>query len=151
MASKAQVTWVGPDLRLIGEANGGPAIVIDGHGDKQTGPAPMELVLIGLAGCTAMDVVSIMAKKRQPLTSLQVQVEAHRAPNHPKVYTEIHIKYIAYGEGISPEALQRAIELSEHTYCSVSAMLGKTATITTSFEIVSDRPSPHLPADQVQR
>ncbi len=147
MSSKAQVTWVGPGLRLLGEANGGPAIVLDGHGEHQTGPTPMELVLIGLAGCTAMDVVSIMAKKRQPLTSLQVQVEAERAHTHPKVYTAIHIKYIAYGENISMEALQRAIELSKHTYCSVSAMLNQTATITTSFEIVSDRPAPHVPAD----
>ena len=122
--SKAQVTWVGPGLRMVAEANGGPALVLDSarppHG-THTGASPMELLLLGLAGCTGMDVISILTKKRQPVTGFQVRVEAERAPAHPKVYTRIHLEYIIYGEGVSPKAVERAIELSETTYCSASA------------------------------
>ncbi len=146
MTSRAQVTWIGPGLRVIGEANDGPAIVLDSTGTygTRTGLAPMELVLVGLAGCTAMDVASIMAKKRQPLTNLQVKVEAERADQHPKVYTEIHIEYTAYGEGIDEQALARAIELSEEKYCSVQAMLRNTAKITSSYRI-EPGPNPTKP------
>ena len=112
--------------------------MVDSSGEYGThsGPSPMELVIIGLAGCTAMDVVSIMDKKRQPMTNLQVKVEAERAENHPKVYTKIHLEYIAYGTGISEKALARAIELSETRYCSVQAMLNKTAVMTNNYRIV---------------
>ena len=99
--SKAQVTWIGPGMRLVGETNGSPGIVLDSSGPPygtHTGPTPMELILMGLAGCTGMDVISIMAKKRQPLKSLQVNVEAERAAEHPRVYTKIHVTYIAYGD-----------------------------------------------------
>ena len=91
--AKAQVTWSGPGMRLIGETDSSPAIVVDSSGEYGThsGPSPMELILIGLAGCTAMDVISIMEKKRQPMTNLQVKVEAERAETHPKVYTIIHL------------------------------------------------------------
>lgn len=142
-----QVTWTGPGMRMIGDVEGGPAIILDsGHPEygNHTGPSPMELILLGLAGCTAMDVVSIMDKKRQPMTNLQVKVQAERAEAHPKVYTKIQLEYIAYGQGISESALARAIELSERTYCSVNAMLSKTAEITTSYRIVEE-PNPHVP------
>lgn len=134
-----QVTWIGPGMRMVGDVEGGPSVIMDsshpeyGH---HTGPSPMEMVLIGLAGCTSMDVVSIMEKKRQPMTNLQVNVQAERSDTHPKVYTKIHLEYVAYGTGISETALARAIELSETTYCSVSAMLSKTAEVTTSYRIV---------------
>lgn len=146
MTSKAQVTWTGPGLRMIGEANDGPALVLDSTGvyGTRSGLSPMELVLVGLAGCTAMDVASIMAKKRQPLTNLQVKVEAERADQHPKVYTKIHIEYIAYGEGIDEQALARAIALSEDKYCSVQAMLRHSAEITSSYRIESG-PNPTTP------
>lgn len=147
--SKAQVTWIGPGMRLVGEANGSPGIVLDSSGPPygtHTGPTSMELILIGLAGCTGMDVISIMAKKRQPLKSLQVKVEAERADEHPRVYTKIHVTYIAYGEGVEAKALARSIELSETRYCSVSAMLSKTAEITNSYEIV-DAPAPTTPGE----
>ncbi len=135
---KAQVTWAGPGMRMIGETESSPAIVVDSSGEYGThsGPSPMELVIIGLAGCTAMDVVSIMDKKRQPMTNLQVKVEAERAENHPKVYTKIHLEYIAYGTGISETALARAIQLSETRYCSAQAMLNKTAVMTSNYRIV---------------
>jgi len=136
---KAQVTWTGPGYRMVGETVGGPAIVLDSKGGTygtHSGMTPMELVLVGLAGCTAMDVVSIMAKKRQPLTNLQVKVDAENADEHPRVFTKIHITYVAYGTGVGEKALSRAIDLSEQRYCSVQAMLKGTAEITSGFEIV---------------
>jgi putative redox protein len=134
---------------MVGEANGSPGIVVDSSGEPygtHSGPTSMELILIGLAGCTGMDVISIMAKKRQPLKSLRVKVEGERAEEHPRVYTKIHVTYIAYGEGIDEKALERSIELSETKYCSVSAMLRKTAEITSSFQIIAD-PAPTTPGE----
>jgi len=126
-------------MRMVGDVEGGPAILLDSSSPEygtHSGPSPMELLLLGLAGCTAMDVISIMAKKRQPMTNLQVKVQGERAQTHPKIWTKIHLEYIAYGQGISETALARAIELSESTYCSVNAMLRKAAEITTSYRIV---------------
>ena len=103
MTSKAQVTWVGPGLRLLGEA-GGPAMVIDhampDEEREDTGPQPMQLLLIGLCGCTGMDVISILKKKRQPFTGLQVRATVERAEEHPKVYTEIHLEFVVTGEEV---------------------------------------------------
>jgi putative redox protein len=96
----------------------------------------MELLLIGLAGCTAMDVVSILQKKRQPLTGLQTKVTAERAEEHPRVYTKIHVEYVVTGKGVKPEAVERAIELSETKYCSAMATLRHTAEITSSYRIL---------------
>lgn len=104
----------------------------------------MELVLVGLAGCTAMDVISIMAKKRQPMTNLQVRVNAERSDTHPKVFTKIHVEYVAYGDGVDEKALLRAIELSEESYCSVMGMLKHTAEITSSARI-EVAPNPFVP------
>jgi putative redox protein len=140
MASKAQVTWVGPGLRLLGEASRGPAIAVDhvmpGEERNESGPRPMELLLIGLAGCTGMDVISIMKKKRQSFTGLQVKVTAERATEHPKVYTQIHLEFVVVGDEVDPKALERSIELSQTKYCSASMMLGETAEITTSYQIL---------------
>jgi len=142
MSTEARVTWVGPSLRLVGEASSGPAIVIDhvlpGEERQETGPRPMELLLIGLAGCTAMDVVSILKKKRQPFTGLEVRATGERAETHPKVYTQIHMEFVVKGRGVDPRAVERAIELSQTKYCSASAMLGKVAEITTSYRIVEE-------------
>ena len=88
--SEALLTWTGPGMRMVGEVNGSPGVVIDSRGGTygtHTGPTPMELVLLGLAGCTGMDVISILEKMRQPMTNLQVRVSAERADSHPKVYT----------------------------------------------------------------
>jgi putative redox protein len=143
---KAQVTWAGPGLRLIGETDSSPAIVIDSSGEYGThsGPSPMELVILGLASCTAMDVVSIMEKKREPMTNLQVKVDGVRAENYPKVYTHIKLEFIAYGSGINENSLRRSIELSEKRYCSVHAMLMKTAEISSSYRIV-EQANPSMP------
>jgi len=142
MASEAQVTWVGPGLRLVGEASSGPAIVLDhvlpGEEGRETGPRPLELLLIGLAGCSAMDVVSILQKKRQPFTGLQVKVTAERADEHPRVYTRIHLEFVVTGQGVEPQAVERAIELSQTKYCPAAAMLSKAVEITTSYQIVQE-------------
>jgi len=142
MASEAKVTWVGPGLRLVGEASSGPAIVLDhvlpGEEGRESGPRPLELLLIGLAGCSAMDVVSILQKKRQPFTGLQVKVTAERADEHPRVYTHIHLEYVVTGQGVEPQAVERAIELSQTKYCPAAAMLSKAVEITTSYQIVQE-------------
>jgi putative redox protein len=145
--ANVQVTWTGPGLRMVGDVEGGPGILLDSsHPEYGThsGPSPMELLLLGLAGCTAMDVITIMEKKREPMTNLQVKVQGERAETHPKVWTKIHLEYIAYGEGVSETALARAIELSGSTYCSVHAMLSKAAAITTSYRIV-ETANPNTP------
>ena len=141
MTTKAQVTWVGPGLRLVGEADG-PAIVLDhtlpDEDREETGPRPVRLLLMGLCGCTGMDVISIMQKKRQPFTDLKVKATAERADEHPKVYTEIHLEFVVTGEGVDPQAVERSIELSQTKYCPASAMLSKAVEITTSYRIVEE-------------
>jgi putative redox protein len=142
MTSEAQVTWVGPGLRLVGQASSGPSIVVDhvmpGEEREEAGPRPMELLLIGLGSCMGMDVVSILQKKRQPFNGLQVRVTAERAEEHPRVYTQIHVEYVVTGKGVKPEAVERSIELSETKFCSAMAMLRQAAEITTSYRIVED-------------
>jgi putative redox protein len=133
MSVRAQVTWV-EDRRFVGKASSGHAIVVDGSAEKQA-PSPMELVLIGMVGCTAYDVISILEKKRQPVTGLEVSARAERAEEPPKVYTTIEVEYVLHGRGINPKAVEDAIRLSKETYCSASVMLEKTAKITTSFRI----------------
>lgn len=147
--SAINVTWIGPGMRMVADVEGGPAIILDSSKapyGTHSGPTPMEVVLMGLAGCTAMDVISVMAKKRQPLTNLQIKVNAENATEHPKVYTKIHLEYVAYGQGISEKALQQAIELSKATYCSVNAMLKQTVEITYNYRIV-ETPNPTTPGE----
>lgn len=127
---EARATWTDKD-RFIGVASSGHALVVDAGQDK-TGPGPMELVLIGLCSCTAIDVVSILRKKREPFTGVEVRAEAERAPEPPSVYTSIRLVYHVTGE-VSHKAVEDAVRLSEEKYCSVAAMLNRTAKIT--FEI----------------
>jgi putative redox protein len=133
MTTEAKVTWV-EDRRFLGHATSGHAIVLDGSAEK-VGPSPMELVLVGLVGCTAYDVISILQKKRQAVTGLEVRAQAERAAEPPRVYTDIHVEYVVHGNGIRPKAVEDAIRLSKEKYCSASIMLGKTAHITTSYRI----------------
>lgn len=140
MTSTAQVTWV-HGMQFVGEAGSGHAVVLDGResvGGRDTGLRPLELMLVGLAGCTAMDVVHILRRKRQQVTDLQVQVEAERADDHPKVYTSIKLKYVVRGHDLSEKAVVDSIELSEKKYCSASAMLGKTAEIDYTYQIIQE-------------
>jgi putative redox protein len=108
------------------------------YGGEDSAPTPMETVLACLAGCTSFDVVSILKKKRQNISDYSVVTEAERSEEPPEVFTRIHIKYIVKGKNISKEAVERAIQLSYDKYCSVGAMLRKTAEITTSYEIIQE-------------
>ena len=128
----ARTTWI-EKQRFDGIATSGHSIVVDG--DKTTGNSPMELVLIGLCGGTGYDVVSILQKKREPFTSLEVRGAAERAVGPPSVYTEIKLIYRVGGK-VSRKAVEDAVHLSKEKYCSVSAMLEKTAKITAHIEYV---------------
>lgn len=129
----ASANWTDNE-RFVGVATSGHAIVVDAAKEK-TGNSPMELVLIGLCGCTASDVVSILQKKRQPFTAVEVRAEAERAPEPPMVYTSIKVHYMVKGR-VDRKAVEDAVRLSEEKYCSVSLMLQKTAKITFDIEIV---------------
>jgi putative redox protein len=129
----AKVQWTDGE-RFLGEATSRHAIVVDAAAEK-TANSPMELVLIALCGCTGYDVLSILKKKREPFTSLEVRAHAERAADPPSVYTEIKLIYRVGGK-VSRKAVQDAVHLSKEKYCSVSAMLGKTAKITTEIELL---------------
>jgi putative redox protein len=128
---EAKAVWV-DGQQFVAEASSRHGIVVDG--DKETGNSPMELVLIGLCGCTGYDVASILKKKREPFTKLEVRAEGERAEEIPKVYTSIKLVYTVTGK-VSRKAVEDAVRLSKEKYCSVSAMLEKTAKITAEIEI----------------
>jgi putative redox protein len=109
-----------------------------GVGGDDDGFRPMELMLVSLGGCTAMDVISILRKKRQNVTAFRVEIEGERAEEHPKVFTAIHVHYIVHGKGVDPKAVMRSIELSETKYCPAQAMLVKAVPITHTYEIVEE-------------
>ena len=129
----ATAKWT-EQMRFEGTGNSGLSVLIDG--DSKAANSPMELVLIALCGCTAYDVVNILQKKREPLTAVEVSAEAEKTENPPRVYTAIKLLYRVRGE-VSHKAVEDAVRLSEEKYCSVAAMLGKTARITYRIEIDS--------------
>ena len=128
---EASVNWTDKD-RFVGLASSRHSIVMDTAAEK-TANSPMELVLLALCGCTASDVVGILHKKREPFTGLEVRAEAERADGYPAVYTSIHLTYLVRGH-VSQKAVQDAVRLSKEKYCSVSAMLEKTAKFTYTIE-----------------
>jgi len=130
--TEAKAIWI-DQHRFISEASSSHSIVVDG--DKKTAPSPMELVLIGLCGCTGYDVASILTKKREPFTGLEVRAEAERAAEPPTVYTEIKLTYRVTGK-VSHKAVEDAVRLSKEKYCSVSAMLSNTVKITSKIELI---------------
>lgn len=135
---KARVKWV-QDATFIGEAGSGHAVVMDGppeSGGRNLGPRPMEMLLLGMGGCTAFDVVYILQRARQPVLDCVVEIEAERAEEAPKVFTKIHVHFIVSGRGLSEKQVERAVQLSAEKYCSASLMLGKAAEITHDFEVV---------------
>ena len=135
---KATVSFCGGML-FVGQADSGHAVVMDttaSSGGRDSAVRPSELLLIGLAGCTGMDVISILRKKRQPVTGLEVVVRAEHAPDHPKRFTAMAVEYRVSGSGVDPAAVRRAIELSESTYCSVGSTLKIPVTITSTFTLV---------------
>jgi putative redox protein len=131
----AKALWTDNE-RYLAEATSRHAIVMDTATEK-TANTPMELVLIALCGCTASDVVGILRKKREPFTSLEVSAEGERAESYPAVYTEIRLKYRVGGR-VSRKAMEDAVRLSKEKYCSVSAMLAKTAKIKFEIDHVDD-------------
>ena len=131
---KASVTWDN-GLKFEGTSDGGFSLDM-GPGEGETSFWPMELILMGLIGCTAMDVISILEKKRQKVTGFVVTGNADRAEEHPKVFTSVHIHYKVTGHDIDPKAVERAIELSETKYCPAQAMLSKAAGMELTYEII---------------
>jgi putative redox protein len=135
---QASVTLTHPSSekrQFLAENGRGHHLIIDDPSGG-TGPKPVELVAIGLAGCTAFDVINILRKKRQQVTEYKVTIEADQASDPPQVFTEVRIHHILTGVGISPEAVKDALRLSEEKYCSVGAMIAKSAKIHATFEIV---------------
>lgn len=135
---KATIKWV-DGVSFVAESESGHAVVIDGPpdaGGRNIGMRPMEMVLLGMGGCTAFDVVSILQKARQPISDCRVELSAERADDIPKVFTRIHVHFIVSGKDLKPAQVERAVKLSAEKYCSASIMLGKTAEITHDFEII---------------
>jgi len=131
---EASMNWTDED-RFVGLASSRHSMVMDA-GKEKTANSPMELVLLALCGCTASDVVGILRKKREPFTGLEVRAKGERADGYPAVYTSIHLTYLVRGQ-VSRKAMEDAVRLSKERYCSVSAMLEKTAKITYTIEHVS--------------
>ncbi len=136
---KARIQWAG-EAMFLGESGSGHVVVMDGppdHGGRNLGVRPMEMVLIGLGGCTNFDVVSILKKALQPVESCEAFLEAERADEEPKVFTKIHVHFVVKGRGLKEAQVKRAVELSAEKYCSASIMLGRGGVeITHDYEIV---------------
>ena len=134
------VRWTG-GMTFLAETGSNHAVVMDGApegGGRNLAPRPMEMVLLGTGGCTAYDVVLILKKSRQNVTACEARLSSERADVDPKVFTRIHIHFVVRGRGLKPNLVAQAIRLSHEKYCSASIMLGKTAAITTDFEIVEE-------------
>ncbi|MEX2115860.1 MAG: OsmC family protein [Bacteroidota bacterium] len=125
-------------ITFVGKGASNHWVSMDGgtdFGGSDAGSSPKELVLIGLAGCTASDVIPILKKKRVPLTDFEINVTAHDREEHPRIFTDVHIEYVFYGDGIQTADVERAIELSTTKYCSVTAILKASVPITHSYRI----------------
>ena len=128
-------------MHFTAVANSGFLVHLDTKapaGEESRGASPMELLMISLAGCTAMDVVSILRKKRQNLTGFEIRIHGDRATDHPKVFTDFELEYVVRGVDIDPAAVERSIELSTESYCSAHAMLEKSASIRTRYTIIQE-------------
>ncbi len=137
---KAKITYT-DGLQFVGEGESGHAIVMDGEekfGGRDTGLRPTELLLIGVGGCSGMDVVSILRKKKEKVTGVEINVSGKKAEEYPQRFTEIEIEYIVRGRSLSEEAVKRAIGLSMDKYCSVKATLEGSAAITYKYKIIED-------------
>lgn len=135
---KATIKWTG-DVSFVGESETGHQIPMDGApeaGGHNRGARPMEVLLLGMGGCTAFDVVHILRKARQEVTDCIAHIDAARADTDPKVFTRIHVHFVVSGHDLKPAQVERAIHLSAEKYCSASIMLGKTAAITHDYEII---------------
>ncbi len=132
------VKWI-DGMLMVGKSDSGHAIVMDGPpeiGGENLGVRPMEMLLLGMAGCTMIDVVSTLKKMREDVVDCQTQVSAERDEEYPKVFTNIHVHFILRGKQLNPSKVDKAIKLSSEKYCSASIMIGKTAIITHDYEII---------------
>jgi putative redox protein len=137
MDAKATIHFAGDDL-FIGISPSGHAQTLDTKHERASAATPMELLLIALGSCTAVDVVSILKKKRERVTDYRVEVRGQRRDEHPRAYTRLEVRHILRGRNLSEKAVAQAIELSETKYCSVAATLRPTAEIVSSYEIIED-------------
>lgn len=129
------------DMQFVGTATSGHTLTMDSDqevGGQNAGFRPTELLLVAFGGCSGMDVISILRKKRQNVTGLEMNVQGEKSQDYPKVYKDVHIEYVVRGKGIQKEAVERAIDLTLGKYCSVGATIGKTAKITHSYRIVDE-------------
>jgi len=128
-------------MQFQGTTSSGHTLIMDADdtsGGQNKGFRPMELLLVGFGGCSGMDVISILRKKRQKVTALEVNVKGEQTEDYPKIYKEVHIEYVVKGKAVEKEAVERAISLSLEKYCSVGATLAKGALITHSYRIVEE-------------
>ena len=135
---KARVKWV-EDVCFMGETESGHAVIMDASpevGGRNLGMRPMEMLLVGMGGCSSIDVVTILKKSRQPITDCVAEITAERADEIPKVFRKIHVHFVVTGKGLNPVQVERAVNLSAEKYCSASIMLGKAAQMSHDFEIV---------------
>ena len=135
---KATVKWL-DHMSFVGESGSGHSVVMDGppdDGGRNLGVRPMEMVLLGMGGCTAFDVVHILKRARQDIVDCHVEMEAERATDIPKVFTKIHAHYVIKGKGLDAKKVERAITMTAEKYCSVSIMLANSVEITHDFEII---------------
>lgn len=137
---KARVKLI-EGVSFVGQSESGHSVVMDGapeSGGKNLGVRPMEMLLLGLGGCSAFDVVHILRKARQPVSDCVADIDATRAETDPKVFTRIHIHFTVSGHGLDPKRVEQAVHLSAEKYCSASIMLGKAAQLTHDFEVVDN-------------
>ena len=135
---KARIKWVDGAL-MVGESSSGHTVVMDGppeHGGRDLAVRPMEMILLGMGGCTQFDVLHILKKGRHAISLCEVELAAERAAQDPKVFTRIHAHFRVAGKGLTAKAVERAVQLSAEKYCSASIMLGATAEITHDFELI---------------
>jgi putative redox protein len=142
---ECKVRWTGEGMSFLAETGSNHLVAMDGApdgGGRNLAPRPMEMVLLGTGGCTAYDVVVILKKSGQEVRGCEVRLASERAASDPKVFTKIHMHFVVTGRALKRNVVEHAIRLSHDKYCSASIMLGKTAEITTDFELVDDQASP---------
>jgi len=135
---KAYIKWI-EDRNFLGESDSGHAVVMGskgGRGGVAIAPTPMEMILMGLGGCTSYDVVHILERGREAVAGCALEIDAERAGEDPKVFTKIHLHFVVTGKKLNPAKVERAIALSAEKYCSASAMLSKSVAITHDFEVI---------------
>ena len=134
---KVEVKWL-EELKFVAESGTGHSVVLDTP-ESNKGPSPMEMLLMGMGGCTGIDVISILKKARQKVQDCRVQIEAEREDDYPRIFRKIHLHFILHGTNLSEHQVQRAIQLSQETYCAASIIMGRSgAEVTHSYEIMAE-------------